>query len=69
MNILNELCTILRKRYKQMEREANKALTDELQIIYRAKAAEAQAIYIIVYNMKIKLMRERARDAEAELTE
>lgn len=58
MNTLDELLRLLRKRSKQFEREAKLALTDELETIYRAKAAEAYSIYVIIENMKKKAMRD-----------
>lgn len=66
MNILDELLTMLRKRSKHFEYLARVALTVELTDIYRAKAAEAYSIYVIASNMKLKLLKERARDADAE---
>ena len=67
MNELNELMRVLRKRYKDFLREAKHATTDELEIIYRAKASEAEAIYILAYNMKMQILKERARNADAEI--
>ena len=64
MNILDELLTLLRKRSKHFEYLARVAITDQLTDIYRAKAAEASAIYAIVNNMKLKMLKERARDAD-----
>lgn len=69
MGILDELITLLRKRSKHFEHLAREAITVELTDIYRAKAAEAYAIYVIVYNMKMKLLKERADNADAEFTE
>ena len=66
LKILNELLRLIRKRTRQFELEARNALTYDLETVYRAKAAEAEAIYIIILNMKLKLLKERARD-EAEL--
>ena len=63
MNTLDELLKLLRKRSKQFEREAKMALTDELEIIYRAKAAEAYSIYVIIENMKKKMIKEGKEDA------
>lgn len=64
MSMLEELLKLLRRRSRELERLARKSITVELADIYRAKAAEAEAIYVIVYNMKMKLLKERARDAE-----
>lgn len=64
MNTLDELQRICRKRCKQFEREAKMALTYELETVYRSKAAEAYSIYVIIENMKKKMLKERARDAE-----
>ena len=64
MSMLDELQRICRKRCKQFERQAKESLTDELETIYRSKADEAYSIYVIVYNMKMKMLKERARDAE-----
>ena len=66
MKELNEILRILRKRSKQFEHEGSVALTDELETIYRAKAEEAYSIYVIVYNIKMKLLKERAENADAE---
>ena len=66
MELLNELLRLMRKRSRDFEREARAALTYDLETVYRAKAAEAEAIYIIILNMKLKLLKERKRD-EAEL--
>lgn len=66
MNQLTELMHILRKRVRYFERLAKEALTDEVETVYRAKAAEAEAIYVIVYNMKMKLLKERVNDAEQD---
>lgn len=66
MNILNELMRMLRKRCKHFERLAKEALTDELETVYRSKAAEAYSIYVIVYNMKMKLLKEGKDDAEQD---
>ena len=66
LKILNELLRLIRKRTRQFELEARNALTDELETVYRAKAGEAESIYVIINNMKMKLLKERARD-EAEL--
>ena len=52
MIIVDELLTILRKRSRDFARTAKTALTDELYHIYRAKASEAEAIYIILLNMR-----------------
>ncbi len=57
LKIINELLRLLRKRSKYFESEAKKALTDELYTIYRAKAAEAEAVYVIVYNMRQMAMK------------
>ena len=57
MNILDELLTLLLSRSRKFEREAKNAITEELHIIYRAKAAEAYAIYTEIYNRKMKLMK------------
>jgi hypothetical protein len=54
---------MLRKRCKHFERLAKEALTDELETVYRSKAAEAYSIYVIVYNMKMKLLKE-GKDTE-----
>lgn len=64
MDILTDLMRLLRKRTRHFERLAKEALTDELETVYRSKAAEAYSIYVIVYNMKMKMLKERARDAE-----
>jgi hypothetical protein len=64
MDILTDLMRLLRKRTRYFERLAKEALTDELETVYRSKAAEAYSIYVIVYNMKMKMLKERARDAE-----
>lgn len=66
LKMINELLRLLRNRRKHFEAEAKKSLADELYTIYRARAAEAEAIYIIISNMKLKLLKERKRD-EAEL--
>lgn len=58
MSILDELQTLLWKRSRQFEREAKMALTEDLSIVYRAKAAEAYSIYIILLNMKKKAMQD-----------
>ncbi len=62
MNFLEELMRITRKRALHFEREAKRALTDELETIYRAKADEAYSIYVIVLDMRRKILRERAKD-------
>lgn len=64
MNILDELLTLLRKRSRHFEYLARVAITVELTDIYRAKAAEARTIYDIVYKIKMKMLKERAQDAE-----
>ena len=69
MNILNELLTLLRQRSKHFEYLARVALTVELADIYRAKAAETSAIYDIVVKMKMKLLKEKARNTDTEITE
>lgn len=57
LKIINELLRLLRKRSKHFESEARTASTDELYTIYRAKAAEAESVYIILMNMKLKAMK------------
>lgn len=69
MNELTKLMKMLRKRYKYLLHESKNATTDELETIYRARAAEAEAIYIIAYNMKMEILKERAKDRDAEITE
>ena len=64
LKILNQLLWLIRKRSQHFEREARNALTYDLETVYRAKAGEAEAIYVIVYNMKMKLLKERAQDGE-----
>lgn len=69
MNILDELLTLLRKRSRYFEYLARVAITVELTDIYRAKAAEAGAIYDIVFKMKMKMLKERAQETDAEITD
>lgn len=56
MNTLDELLTITRQRTKEFEYQARVSRTDELRSIYRAKADEAYSMYIIVLNMKKKVV-------------
>lgn len=56
MNTLDELLTITRQRTKEFEYQARVSRTDELRTIYRAKADEAYSMYIIVLNMKKKVV-------------
>jgi hypothetical protein len=62
--MLDELQRLLRRRSKHFEYLARVAITVELTDIYRAKAAEAYSIYVIIENMKKKMLKERAQDAE-----
>lgn len=64
MSVLDELQRLLRRRSKHFEYLARVAITVELNDIYRAKAAEAYSIYVIIENMKKKMLKERAQDAE-----
>lgn len=64
MSVLNELMQLLRKRSRNFERLAKEATTDELETVYRAKAAEAYSIYVIIYNMKMEMLKGRIDDAE-----
>ena len=47
---------------KHYEKTAKEALTNEVEMIYRAKAAEAMSFYVEITNMKLRYLRERARD-------
>lgn len=62
MNFLEELMRITRKRALHFEREAKRALTYELETVYRAKADEAYSIYSIILEMRRKILKERSKD-------
>lgn len=64
MDILTDLMRLLRKRTRHFERLAKEALTDELETVYRSKAAEAYSIYVIVYNMKMKMLKEGGKNEQ-----
>lgn len=57
MSMLDELQRLLRRRSKHFEYLARVAITVELTDIYRAKAAEAYSIYVIIENMKKKAIK------------
>ena len=58
MIIVDELLHLLYRRSKEFNRQAKKQISDDLYLVYRAKADEAYSIYGILLNMKKEAMRE-----------
>ena len=58
MIIVDELLHLLYRRSKNFNKEAKKQISDDLYLVYRAKADEAHSIYVILLNMKKEAMRE-----------
>ena len=52
MIIVDELLHLLYRRSKNFNKEAKKQISDDLYLVYRAKADEAYSIYGILLNMK-----------------
>ena len=66
LKILRQIAKEVREEHRKYLNEAKKATTDDLYIVYRAKAAAAYTILTYILNLNNKYVKERNKNEKIQ---